>query len=79
MPRELVEAEVKVEVVVRRVEPGLVLGVALAPALAPVVRQAMALPMLLVTAGAVVKVLVLMGLAEKEVEMAVVKHMVRVA
>jgi len=38
MPRELVGAEVMVEVVVQMVDPGLVVGVALAPALVRVVR-----------------------------------------
>jgi len=83
MPTELVEEEEKVAVVVPRVELDLALGLAAALALVRVVWHqplvAMGLPLLTVVVGARAKVLVQMGLAEKEPERAVVKDLVRVA
>jgi hypothetical protein len=83
MPMQLVEEEVKVPVVVQRVELDQVLGLAMAPALVRVVPHqplvGMGLPMLLVTVEVKAKVLVPMELAEKEPERAVVREMVRAA
>jgi hypothetical protein len=81
MPRQLVEEEEKVLVVVQRVELDRVPGLAMALALVRVVPHqhlaGMGLPMLLVTVEVKAKVLVPMGLAEKEPERAVVQEMVR--
>jgi hypothetical protein len=83
MPMQLVEEEVKVPVVVQRVELDQVLGLAMAPALVRVVPHqplvGMGLPMLLVTVEVKAKVLVPMELAEKEPERVVVREMVRAA
>jgi hypothetical protein len=81
MPRQLVEEEEKVLVVVQRVELDRVPGLAMALALVRVVPHqhlaGMGLPMLLVMVEVKAKVLVPMGLAEKEPERAVVQEMVR--
>lgn len=70
-------------VVVQRVEAGLVQDLDTAPALVQVARHqplpGMGTLMLTVRVGVVAKHLVPMGLAEKELDRAVVKHMVRVA
>jgi len=83
MPTELVEEEEKVAVVVPMVELDPVLGPAAAQALVRVVQHqplvAMGSPLLTVMVGVRAKVLVPMGLAEKELETAVVKDLVRVA
>ena len=66
-----------------KVDLDLVPGLALAPAVVPMVwhqpLMAVGMPMLTVTVGVRAQVLAPMGLAEKELEGAVVKEMVRVA
>jgi len=70
MPRQLAEEKEEVLVVVQMVERDLVPGLAMAPALVRVVRHqplsGMGLPMLKVMVGVKAKVLVPMGLADKE-------------
>jgi len=83
MPRELVEEQEEVPVVVQMVEQDLVPGLAMAPALVRVVRPqplpVMGLQMLKVMVGVKAKVLVPMGLADKEPGREVVQEVVRVA
>jgi hypothetical protein len=83
MPRDLVVEEEKVRVVAQREEPDQVSEVAMAPALVRVVwhqpQAATGLPKLPVGVMVVAEVPVQMGLAEKELERALVRGTVRVA
>jgi hypothetical protein len=82
-PRDLVEEEELVEVEDQMVDPVLALDPAMAPEAVRAARHqhlpAMDMPTPMVRVGVVAKVVVQMGLADPELDPALVKDMVRVA